>query len=117
MKTIVRTALIAALAISFAACNTTTTNVNTPATNANANANAAKSTAAAPTKDSLLALDKQANEAYIKHDTKFFEGFLNDKFTGFGETGRWTRDSVLKEIADHKCIIKDDFRLEDPQMT
>jgi ketosteroid isomerase-like protein len=115
MKTIFRSALIAAVAISFAACTTTNTNVNTPASNANANA--AKSTAAAPTKDSLLALEKQANDAYLKHDTKFFEGFLNDKFTGFGKTGRWTRDSVLKEIADNKCIIKDDFKLEDPQMT
>ena len=70
MKRITLFILMAAASVFFAACGAPATN------NVNSNANTTRPTAAAPTADALLALDKQANEAYIKGDSKFFEGFL-----------------------------------------
>ena len=67
MKKIGYFVLMAVVSVVLAACGTPATN------NANTNANTTKPTAAAPTADALLALDKQANEAYIKGDGKFFE--------------------------------------------
>jgi len=74
MKTIVVTVFLGLAALMLAACGTPATN-----TTANTNANTTKPTAAAPTADALLALDKQANQAYFKSDSKFFEGMLSDK--------------------------------------
>ena len=54
-------------------CGTTEKN-----TSLNSNVDSSKTTAAAPTGDALLALDKQANEAYIKSDSNFFERMLSD---------------------------------------
>ena len=68
MKTIATIVFFGLTALMLAACGA-------PATNTNANA--AKPTAAAPTADALLAFEKQANEAYIKADSKFFEVALS----------------------------------------
>jgi hypothetical protein len=57
------------------------------------------------TTESLMALDKQANEAWKNHDTKFFETFLDDKFVGYGEKGRVDKASSIKEIGAHKCTV------------
>jgi hypothetical protein len=62
-----------------------------------------------------MALDKQANEAWKNHDTKFFETFLDDKFSGYGMKGRWDKATALKDIAGHKCDVKG-FTLDDTQM-
>ncbi|HEX3101796.1 MAG TPA: nuclear transport factor 2 family protein [Pyrinomonadaceae bacterium] len=109
--------LFALAAISFAACGAPATNAPANANaNSNSNANAAKPVAAAPTADALFALDKQANEAYIKGDGKFFEGFLTDKFVMYEGGQRMGRADVTTMIASNKCDVKDGWKLEEPQM-
>jgi ketosteroid isomerase-like protein len=83
---------------------------------ANTNANAAKPVAAAPTADSLLANETKAGEAYLKHDTKFFEDFLNDKFAFMTPVGFSDRAGSLKDIAEHKCTAKDGIKNSEPQL-
>src|SRR5436190_8851862 len=107
----------ALVAISFAACGAPAGNAPANANaNTNSNANSAKPTAAAPTADALLALDKSANEAYLKGDGKFFEGFLNDKFVMSEGGQRMGKADVVKMIASVKCDAKDGWKLEEPQM-
>ena len=119
MKRLVQIVLFATAAISFADCGAPATNApaNNASSNANANANMAKPTAAAPTADALLAKEKQANEAYIKGDGKFFEGFLSDKFASVGGGQRMDKAAVAKMIGGVKCDIKDGWKLDDPQMS
>jgi ketosteroid isomerase-like protein len=106
--------LTAIAAVFFAACGAPAG--NTPANNANTNA--AKPTAAAPTADALLALDKQANEAYFKGDAKFFEGMLSDKFVILGPGGsRMDKAATTKMIAGVKCDIKDGWKLDEPHVS
>ena len=120
MKRLVKIIFFATAAISFAACGGPANNA--PASNANANsnassnANAAKPVAAAPTVDTLLAMDKEANAAYIKGDSKFFETFLSDKFVIYDHGQRVDRAAAIKMIGGVKCAIKDGWTLSDPQM-
>lgn len=112
MKNLLYLALIAIAAIGFSACQPP------PASNANAgnaNANATTSTAA-PTAASLLELDKQANEAFLKGDSKFFETFLSDNFVGYRDGQRTGKAEAVAEIANTKCDVKRDWKLEEPQM-
>jgi ketosteroid isomerase-like protein len=109
MKTIFKIA-IAFAAVSIAACGAPVTNTNT-----NTNTKTTKPTAAAPTADALLALDQQANEAYIKSDSKFFEGMLSDKFVMYEGGQRMDKAAVIKMIAGNKCDVKT-WDLEDPHM-
>jgi len=82
-------------------------------TDTSTSAGVTKPAAAAPTPDALLALDKQANVAYLMSDSKFFEGMLNDKFV-VREGGRqMDKAAVMKLIAGNKCTVKD-WKLEDP---
>ena len=115
MKLLAKLVLMGTAAITFAACGAPAT--NTPANSANTtNANTAKPTAAAPTADALLALDKQANEAYFKGDAKFFEGFISDKAV-LAEAGQhMDKASFIKMIGGVKCEMKD-WKLEEPQMS
>ena len=106
------TILMMALVTLFAACGGASD--NKPA-NTNTNANAAKPVAAAPTADTLLAMDKLANEAYIKGDSKYFEGFLSDKFAMVEGGQRMGKADVVKMIGSNKCNVKD-WKLEEPQM-
>jgi len=113
MKKTLRFILLAAAATFFAACGAPA--VNTGANNANTNTT--KPVAAAPTADALMALDKQANEAYVKGDSKFFEGMLSDKFvilTGGGQ--RMDKAATVKMIASVKCDIKS-MDLTEPAMS
>ena len=113
MKRLVQIVLIATTAISFAACGGAANNA--PA-NANSNANAAKPSAAAPTADALLALDKAAAGAWIKGDAKYFDGFLSDKFVSYEGGHRTGKADVAKMIGESKCDVKDGWKLEEPQM-
>jgi ketosteroid isomerase-like protein len=64
-----------------------------------------------------MALDKQANEAYVKGDSKFFEGMLSDKFVilvGGGQ--RMDKTATVKMIASVKCDIKS-MELTEPAMS
>ena len=114
MKIIVKTILLAATAITFSACGAPAD--NKPANNSNANTAKPTAAAAAPTADALLALDKQATEAFFKGDTKFFEGILSDKFVMYDRGERTDKLATLKMIGGMKCDIKDGWKLEDPQM-
>ena len=114
MKTIVKIILLGTTAILFASCGAPAGNA--PANNANANTAKPTAAAAAPTADALLALDKQANEAFFKGDGKSFEGILSDKFVMYDRGERTDKAAALKMIGGMKCEIKDGWKLEDPQM-
>jgi ketosteroid isomerase-like protein len=103
--------LTAITAVAFAGCGQPATNTNT-----NTNTNTTK-TAAAPTASELVKLDKDANEAYFKGDSKFFETFLSDKFVMQMNDGtRSDKAEAVKGIAGVKCDVKRDWKLEDEQM-
>src|SRR6266403_2619944 len=111
MKTTLRFILLAAAATFFAACGAPAN--NTGANNANTNA----TKPVAPTVAALMALEKQANEAYVKGNSKFFEGMLSDKFvilTGGGQ--RMDKAATIKMIAGVKCDIKS-MDLTEPAMS
>ena len=110
MKRITLFILMAAASVFFATCGAPATN------NANSNANTTRPTAAAPTADALLALDRQANEAYIKGDSKFFEGFLSDKFVMHEGGVRLSKADAVKMIGGVKCEVKEGWALTEPQM-
>ena len=118
MKRLIKIVLFATTAISLAACGGAANNA--PAINANAgnsNANTSKPVAAAPTADTFMAMEKQADEAYIKGDSKFFEGFLSEKFAMVGGGQRMDKAAAVKMIGGVKCDIKDGWKLDDPQMS
>lgn len=96
-------------------CNPSGTPASNVGNTANANT-ATKPAAAAPTADALLAMDKQANEAYLKGDGKFFDGFLSDKFVMYGGGQRAGKVFVADMISKTKCDSQD-FKLDEPAMT
>src|ERR1700730_10929520 len=102
MKKITLFILLAAASTFFAACGAPAANTGAN----NANTNTTKPVAAAPTADALMALDKQANEAYVKGDSKFFAGMLSDKFVILGGGQRMDKAATVKMIAAVKCDIK-----------
>ena len=107
--------LAPAAALALIACGGTAVDNKPSNTNAtNANTNAGKATAA-PNKDALFAMDKQANEAWIKGDTSFFNGFLSDKFVSYDQGQRRSKADLVKMMADFKCDVKT-WSVDDPQM-
>ena len=110
MKTAVIPAFLGLLALMLVGCGA-------PAKNATLNGTVdnSKTTAAAPTGDALLGLDRQANEAYIKSDSKFFERMLSDKFVMREGGQEMDKAAVIRMIAGNKCDVKD-WKLGDPQM-
>ena len=113
MKMTLRFILFAVASTFFAACGGPAANTGPN----NANTNTTKPVAAAPTTDVLMALDKQANEAYVKGDSKFFEGILSDKFVILTDGGqRMDKAATVKMIAGVKCDIKS-MDLSEPAMS
>jgi hypothetical protein len=113
MKKTLRFILLAAASTFFAACGAPAANTGAN----NANTNTTKPVAAAPTADALMALDKQANEAYVKGDSKFFERMLSDKFVILSDGGqRMDKAATVKMIAGVKCDIKS-MDLTEPAMS
>ncbi|MBI2677297.1 MAG: nuclear transport factor 2 family protein [Candidatus Koribacter versatilis] len=108
MKTLVITVSLGLAILMLAGCGAANN------TAANKGPDAAKPTAA-PTVDALLALDKQANEAYLKSDAKFFDGMLSDRFVMYEAGQRMEKAAVIKMIAGNKCDVKA-WKLEDPRM-
>src|SRR2546421_12479712 len=107
MKKIPLFILLAGASTFFAACGAPAANTGANNANTNANTNTGKPVAAAPTADALMARDKQANEAYVKGDSKFFEGMLSDKFVILTDGGqRMDKAATVKMIASVKCDIK-----------
>src|SRR5882672_4006920 len=116
MKKTLRFILLAAASTFFAACGAPPANTGANNANTNANTNTGKPVAAAPTADALMALDKQANEAYVKGNSKFFEGMLSDKFVILGGGQRMDKAATVKMIAGVKCDIKS-MDLTEPAMS
>jgi hypothetical protein len=112
MKKTLRFILLAAASTFFAACGAPGTNTGAN----NANTNTTKPVAAAPTADALMALDRQANEAYVKGDSSFFERMLSDKFVILGGGQRMDKTATVKMIAGVKCDIKS-MDLTEPAMS
>lgn len=113
MKKITLFVLLAAASTFVAACGDSA--VNTGANNASTNTT--KPVAAAPTVAALMALERQANEAHAKGDSKFFEAMLSDKFvilTGGGQ--RMDKAATVKLISGVKCDIKS-MDLTEPAMS
>jgi len=113
MKKTLQFILLAAASTFVAACGGPAANTGAN----NANTNTTKPVAAAPNVDALMALEKQANEAYSKGDSNFFEGMLSDKFvilTGGGQ--RMDKAATVKMIAGVKCDIKS-MDLTEPAMS
>ncbi|NOT48548.1 MAG: nuclear transport factor 2 family protein [Acidobacteria bacterium] len=111
--------LAAAIAFAFIGCNGTAVD-NKPVANANAatsnaNVNAAKTTAAAPTKDALMALEKGGWEGWKNRDPKWTEENVSDKYVGFGSAGRIDKAASIKSFTEQKCEIKS-YTLSDDQM-
>src|SRR6266404_292240 len=111
MKETLRFILLAAASTFFAACGAPA--ANTGANNANTNT----TKPVAPTAAALMALDKQANEAYVKGDSKSFERMLSDKFVILTDDGqRMDKAATVKMIAGVKCDIKS-MDLTEPAMS
>ena len=66
----------------------------------------AKSDAPAATVEALLSLEEQANAAYVKANTKFFEARLSDKFILAEGAQRLDRAAALKMIGGVRCEVK-----------
>jgi hypothetical protein len=107
MRTAVFPAFLGLSAVMLAGCGTPVKN-----TSLNSNVDNSKTIATAPTGDALLALDKQANEAYIKSDSKFFERMLSDKFVMREGGQQMDKTAIIRMIAGNKCDVKD-WKLED----
>jgi ketosteroid isomerase-like protein len=110
--------IAAAAVFALTACEPPATNVavNTANTaSANANANSAKPVAAAPTKDALMALEKQGWEAWKNHTPEAFENILSSKYIAFGPKGRMDKAAAIKAFGDAKCDIKS-YSISDEQM-
>ena len=110
MKKTTLVILLAATTTFFAACGGPAGNTGTN----NANTNTTKPVA--PTVAAPMALEKQANEAYVKGDSKFFEGMLSDKFVILGDGQRMDKAANVKMIASVKCDIKS-MDLTEPAMS
>ena len=104
--------LLAAASMFFAACKGPAANTGAN----NPNTNTTEPVAAPPTVDALMALEKEANEAYVKGDSKFFEEMLSDKFVILANGQRLDKATTVKLIAGLKCDIKS-MDLGEPAMS
>ena len=80
------------------------------------NSNGARRVATEPTADALLALERRANQAYIKGDGKFFERLLSEKFVMQRAGARLSKAEVVNMISGNRCSAKDAWALTAPQM-
>jgi len=111
MKTILKVSLLAIAAFTLMSC--------APAANTNTNTNANTNVAAkpaAPSADSLMALETKAWDAYKNKDGKYFEGFLADTVVSGNGEGSTPKAEVVKMISEHKDEVKS-FSLSDPKVT
>lgn len=101
-------------AVFFAACAAP---ADTPPV-ASANTETAKQIAEAPTANALLALDRQATEAYLGGNAAFFEGLLSDQFVMLGPGGeRMDKAATLGMVAGVRCDVKDGWTLDEPRLS
>ncbi len=110
MKAAVVTVLLGLAPLILTSCETSAKRTST-----NSNVNTNKPAPAPPTADALLALDKQANEAYFKADSKFFERTLSDNFITREGGLPMDKAAFVKLVANNRCDVKT-WNVEDPQM-
>ncbi|MGD9628834.1 MAG: nuclear transport factor 2 family protein [Pyrinomonadaceae bacterium] len=98
------------------ACGAPAGNTGTAANSGNAaNSNANKTAAApAPSKETLMTMEKAAWEAWKNRDAKWTEENASDKYIGFGSSGRMDKAASIKSY-EQKCEIKT-YTLSDDQM-
>lgn len=102
--------IIAAMAAFMMACAPAAENKP-----ANAPANTATKTAAAPTAEAFMDLEKKANEAYSKGDKAHFEALLSDKAVMSEGKDRMGKAAVVDMISKVKCEGVE-VKLSEPQM-
>ncbi|MEO6655845.1 MAG: nuclear transport factor 2 family protein [Pyrinomonadaceae bacterium] len=68
-----------------------------------------------PPPEVLFTFEKQANEAYIKGDAKFFETILSDQFVMNAGGQRMGKADVAKMIGGTKCTVKEGWTLDKPE--
>ena len=117
MKHIALFAIALAVPVLFAACQPPATNTAANTANATntANTNTAKPAAAAPTKESLMAIEKGGWEAWKNRDVKWSEDNYSDKVMNISSTGRVDKAGAIKTFNEQKCEIKS-YALSDDQM-
>src|SRR5581483_9506412 len=101
MKAAVVTVLLSLAPLILTSCETSAKRTST-----NSNVNTNKPAPAPPTADALLALDKQANEAYFKADSKFFERTLSDNFITREGGLPMDKAAFVKLVANNRCDVK-----------
>ncbi|REJ77523.1 MAG: nuclear transport factor 2 family protein [Acidobacteria bacterium] len=106
--------LTVAAAVLFAACPAP--DGNTTANTEDTNSDAPATTAAAPTKDALMTLERSAYEAWKSKDAEFWNDFLSDDFVGYGQAGKLDKASASKEYAGADCDVKS-YEISDDSMT
>jgi len=71
--------------------------------------------AEAPSLEALMALEKQANEAYTRGDSKFFEDLLSEKFVMREGEQRIDKAKTVKMIPGVQCDVRT-WNLDEPWM-
>jgi hypothetical protein len=107
--TLVAAAILAACG---APAGNTVMNAGNANSNANSNANAAKPAAAAPSKESLMTMEKAAWEAWKNRDAKWMTENASDKYVGFSNGMRVDKAASVKSY-EQKCEIKSYALTED----
>lgn len=105
MKRIGIVLITLAAATLLAACGAPATNTANVANAANAHSNAAKPIAAAPSKETLMTMEKAAWEAWKSRDAKWMTENASDKYVGFGAGARQDKAAAIKGY-EQKCEIK-----------
>lgn len=108
--------LILTVAVFLTACSKSPGNAPAGNANASSNAGAAEPVAAAPTAAALLAIEKKANEAYIKGDGRFFQDILSDKFVMQKDGVRVSKADLIGMISGIRCEAKQGWALTKPQL-
>ena len=57
-------------------------------------------------KEALIALEKQAWEAWKTKDGKFFQGLLSEESIGVGNSGVAKKATIVKDIAGSDCEVR-----------
>lgn len=113
MRRSIYVVMLLAACVWMSACGAAGT--NTAPANAT-NTNTAKPTAAAPTADTFMALEREANQAYAKGDGAYFEGMLSDKAVMSMGKDRMGKTAIVDMIKTAKCEGVE-VKLSEPQMS
>jgi hypothetical protein len=71
-----------------------------------------------PTAMALLALDRQANDAYFRGDAAFFARVLSDQFVRLGPGGApMDKVATIGMVASARCDMKEGWVLDEPRLS